>query len=114
MRIDYDPVVNVKRVKGDTAKAVAEAAKYSVKASDIIIPDDWDLTVDALRTLDAALHQRRLVAFGGRLKEVHAALKLDDTENGDLVHTSNQDISGEGWKRISFAWYSGYRQYCRD
>lgn len=113
MRLDYDPVVNVKRVKGDTAPAVAEAAKYSVKAQDIIIPDDWDMTVDTLRVVDAALDGRRLVAFGGRLKEEHKRLNLDDAEDGDLVHTS-QDMGQDGWKRVSFAWYSGYRQYRRE
>ena len=34
MRLDYLPQVNIKKVKGNTAEAVAEVAKYSAKDSD--------------------------------------------------------------------------------
>jgi len=111
LRVDYTPVVNVKAIKGDTAKAVAEAAKYSVKVSDILVPDDWEMTVNTLRVLDLALHQRRLVAYGGRFKDVHKLLRLDDAEDGDLVHTTQETAPEGGQAVYHYAWYSGYRQY---
>lgn len=113
LRVDYSLDVDVRKVKGDTAAAVAEAAKYSVKASDILVPDDWDLTVNTLRVLDAALDKRRLVAFGGIFKEIHAQLQLDDAEEGDLVKTSEDPDAGSSWRKYTYAWDSGYRQYGR-
>lgn len=110
-RLDYEPQVDVRRVKGNTAAAVAEVAKYAVKDADYIIPDDWDLTVDTVRTLDAALDRRRLVAFGGLFAELHRLLHLDDAEDGDLVHTDDDPVSSDGVHYLSYAWFTGYRQY---
>ena len=62
-------IVDVRKIKGDTAKAVAEATKYAAKSKDYIVLDDWDLTVETVRGLDKALHKRRLVGFGGLLAE---------------------------------------------
>jgi plasmid rolling circle replication initiator protein Rep len=111
-RLDYTPIVHIKRVRGTTAGAVAECAKYAVKYDDILLPDDWELTVDPVRILDAALERRRLVAFGGRFDEARKILKLDDAEDGDLVRTdSREDTGGPEVLTYCYAWYSGYRQY---
>lgn len=113
LKIDYDPVVDVRRIKGSTAKAVAEAAKYTVKDSDYIIPDDWDLTVSAVETLDEALDGRRLVAYGGVMKEWHKKLNLDDEVDGDLVHTGEEELDElcSVDKQLIFWWHTGFRQY---
>jgi plasmid rolling circle replication initiator protein Rep len=114
-RFDYKPMVNVKRVKGDTAKAVAEVAKYTVKDGDIIIADDWDLTIETVRILDAALADRRLVSFGGKMREWHKKLNLQDEMSGDLVNVDGEKPSGEaGAGLITFAWNVGYNQYFRQ
>ena len=114
LRANYDPVVDVRRVKGHTAKAVAEAAKYSVKDADYIIPDDWALTIDTVRTLDAALNNRRLVAYGGIMKELHKKLNLDDEENGDLINVDQDNSTAAPTEREEvYWWYTGYRQYIR-
>lgn len=113
MRLDYDPSVDVRRVKGDTTAAVAEAAKYAVKASDIL-SDDWDATVETVRLLDRALHQRRLIAYGGIIGEYHRRLHLDDAEDGDLVHTDDEPSAVlDQDQAICYIWHSGYRQYYR-
>lgn len=111
LRVDYDPIVDVRRIKGNTTAAVAEVAKYSVKASDYIVPDDWDMTVETVRLLDRVLHKRRLVAFGGVFREYHRALNLEEPESGDLVNTSGAPAENIQRKIVSFVWYSGYRQY---
>ena len=65
LRIDYEPRVDVRRVRGatmdDLCKAVAEVANYAAKDSDYMIHDDWVLTCDTVRILDRALDSRRLV-----------------------------------------------------
>ena len=114
LRADYDPVVDVRRVKGCTAKAVAEAAKYSTKEEDYIVPTDWELTVSTVRTLDAALDQRKLVAYGGVMKQLHKQLNLDDEENGDLINVDSEDSTAAPTERVeSYFWNTGYRQYVR-
>ena len=102
-------------VRGYTAadidSAVGEIAGYAAKDSDYIVPDDWDLTVDTVRTLDAALAHRRLIAYGGCMAQAKRDLKQDDVETGDLVHISDEVVSDEKYEIISYFWYSGYRQY---
>ncbi len=114
-RLSYDPMVDVRKVRGSTSQAVAEAAKYTVKDGDYILPDDWDLTVDTVRVLDAALDNRRLVAYGGLMKELHKQLNLDDEVDGDLIHVGDDDGSDapETSKTVDFFWHTGYSQYVR-
>ena len=106
MRLDYLPQVNVKRVKGNTAEAVAETAKYVAKDSDYVIEKDLDLSMNVVETLDYALERRRLVSFSGIMKEWHKKLNLDDTEDGDLVHIdSEKDEELEGEMTLeTYAW----------
>lgn len=111
LQCDYVPVVDVRRVKGTDASAIAEVAKYAVKSADYIIPDDWDLSVSTVRILDKALERRRLLAFGGIIAETRRKLQMDDAEDGDLLHLDDEvEQIGEGGK-IMYIWYSGYRQY---
>lgn len=114
MKLDYDPSVHVQRIKGNTAKAISEVAKYAVKPEDYILPLDWDLTVDTVRILDAALHNRRFISFGGIFKEYHRKLHLDNENTGDLIHIDDDPLKPETVNdehRVHFLWFSGYRQY---
>ena len=115
MRLDYLPQVNVKRVKGNTAEAVAETAKYVAKDSDYVIEKDLDLSMNVVETLDYALERRRLVSFSGIMKEWHKKLNLDDTEDGDLVHIdSEKDEELEGEMTLeTYAWNVCYMNYVR-
>lgn len=106
----YTPIVDVRRVKGTTAKAVAEAAKYTVKDSDYLIPDDWDLTTGTVQLLDDVLHNRRLIAYGGAMKDWHQKLNLDDEIDGDLVHVDDdatKEIEEVGYPVIAYVWGNG-------
>jgi plasmid rolling circle replication initiator protein Rep len=114
MRLDYKPNVDVRRVKGADAKAVAEAAKYTLKESDYLIPDDWDMTTKTVQLLDSAFEKRRFVAFGGVMKEWHKKLNLDDTENGDLVNVEGgPPESDTNDPLVTYVWYTGYKQYIK-
>lgn len=111
LQVDYDPVVDIRRCKGGS-KSIAEACKYAVKPSDIISFDDWDLTVDTLRTLDKALENRRFIGLGGIIKEIHKKLHLDDMEEGDLVHAVDT-VAEEPTAEIVTYFWNGYSQYER-
>lgn len=113
LRVDYDPIVDVRRVKGSDAHAVAECSKYAAKAADYIIPDDWDLTVATVKILDCALDRRRLIAYTGVFRKAMNALTLEDAEDGDLTNVGALDdiALGEHTHVETYYWYSGYRQY---
>lgn len=115
IRTNYTPVVDVRKVKGANGAAVAEVAKYTVKDKEYIIPEEWDLTVRTVQVLDAAMDGRRLIAFGGVMKEHHKKLNLDDEIDGNLINvdgTEKDDLSDRE-QRTVFAWLSGYSQYIR-
>lgn len=130
--VEYTPVVHIEAFKNSTSKAVAEATKYTVKDNDYLIDDDEELTDSAVSVLSRALRSRRLVAFGGRLKEISKELKLDDVIDGDLVNTDSQNLvdydenymvdslTGElvvredlGYVIEKYCWNVGYKQYVK-
>lgn len=114
--VDYDPIVDIRRFrasnKKELAKSLAEAAKYTVKDTDIL-KVDLELTDRILDILDEALAHRRLTAFGGVLKDIHKDLNLDDAENGDLINTDNEDEIREDLQYIieCVGWDFGLSNY---
>ena len=115
LQVDYTPVVDVRKIKNvQDSKAVAEVSKYPVKESDIIVYDDWDLTVSAVDALDRALANRRLIAYGGIFRDAKKTLKLEDEENGNLVNIDDESVSPDADFVLEyFAWHTGYRQYVK-
>lgn len=112
LQVAYNPIVDVRKVNGTYEKAVAEVAKYATKSSEVICFDDWDLTVKTVSILDKALNNRRLAGWGGIFKEVHKELHLDDSEDGDLLHTETTvNESEEELEKIVYTWHTGYNQY---
>lgn len=89
MKLDYEPSVDVRNIKGGTSAAVAEVAKYPVKLDILKIKDKEQATM-ALICLHKAIFKRRLVTFGGDFKKYKAELGLDDVEDGDLVNVDEQ------------------------
>jgi len=109
-RLDYDPIVDVRRIKG-LPGAVAEVSKYAAKPGEYIIEGHWDLTCDTVAVLDDALAHRRLAAYGGVFREVHRLLKQDDPEDGDLVDVGEPDSGGEvKWLEV-YNWLGLNRGY---
>lgn len=106
LRADYSPIVDVRKVKGDTSKAIAETCKYTVKESDILT-GNAAFDVDTLRTLDAALHKRRFAAFGGVFKDIQKELNLTDEDD---PNPDTSDSLEEG-KELSYVWLTGLRNY---
>lgn len=110
-RSDEKLIVDARKVRGDLSKSCAEVAKYSVKSSDIIIPEDLMLTSDIAQTLDRALERRRLISYGGELSKVRKLLQLEDEENGDLAHIENDVPTEEDYQIVNYFWFSGFRDY---
>lgn len=111
MSLDYNPQVNIKSFRSNIVKGLKEVTKYSVKSSDYIIPDDWDLTVDTVKILDKTLDKRRFVSFGGLLKDIHRQLRLDDEESGNLINLRDNLEQVQIIDIIRYCFCTGYNQY---
>lgn len=122
-------------------------AKYATKSEDFLIynkyeyknvdrkgkmellPDlesgiDEDRTDESVSVLDTSLSSRRLLAYGGLLKEVweelEAAGKVQDAEdeNADLVHVDDDtkcmcSVCGSDMLEELYSWIPGVRQYIK-
>ena len=112
MRLDYTPVVDVRRTWGTNSAQIAECSKYACKDSEYVIPSDYDLSQETVAILDQALAGRRLIAYTGILREAHKELQLDDPDEGDLIHIDpSAEKTAKEDPRILFRWSTGYRQY---
>lgn len=105
-RLDYDPVVDVRVVKGELSKAVQETLKYSVKPSDMEADSEWFLE------MTRQVHKLRFVATGGVLKDV---LKPEsEVTNEDLVMADgNQTVVEECGPKLRFGWNRPVKRYCK-
>lgn len=130
MRLDYTPIVHIEKVKpkkrvedvgeyeNEVKKAIKEqnaileVSKYPVKDTDVIQGDRVTLAnVVTVMTLDKALANNRLIGYGGLLKKVHKELNLDDAEDGDLIHVSEDDEVANGAFDVMARWHVGFRNY---
>lgn len=87
LNVDYKPQTDIRAIKTNTGKAIAEVAKYPVKTAPILsLPDDE--AVEVLKTLTLSLNKKRFVSYGGIFKTIKQKLKLQDVETDkDLVNT---------------------------
>lgn len=117
---DYHPVVDIRLIKsyhvGQDVKlnhqainsAVAEVAKYSVKGSDFLDPEDLAFSEHMVKILHPALAGRRLYGFTGIFNEVRKQLQLDDVDDGDLVHVEDESVNVEIAEQIiRYRWKAG-------
>jgi len=126
--------------------AVAELSKYTLKDAEVIIDPyqmvfqgadgkyhkmykntsekgfdelkKWveEMTDERVFTVDKALKGRRLISFGGKFREAHKLLNLDDPAEGDLIHTGNEDELREDLSYVikTYRWsieYMDFTQY---
>ena len=115
MGLDYNPVVDIRKIKADSSKgiehAVAETAKYTVKDSDYIIAEDTNLMDKIIFVLDEALSGRRLISYRGIFKQAAEILKLDDAIDGDLIHTGDEAETEEAYKIVRYCWNVDWLNY---
>lgn len=121
LKIDYLPVVYVSKVTSKKYKnsAVAEISKYTVKSKDIIINNrhgkvNEDLTDKNVLVLHNALKNKRLITFGGIMKELHKKLNLEDL-NKDDVDLLNTDVEDNdnllNYIILKYKWCVGIANY---
>lgn len=104
MKLDYDPSVHVETIKNTTSNAVAEVAKYPTKSADLLKVEDEEQAVQALIVLAKTLKGRRLITFGGDFAIVKRELKLDDVENGDLIHAEQEAENFNPVAKVIYRW----------
>ena len=114
LRVDYDPVVDVRTIKpksnadGRTAlyHAVAEVAKYSTKTNDLTVDGDW------FRIFAEQVRGSKMLTTGGVLKGIMK--RIDAETDDDLVHVEGSaEDSTEALGNIFVSWVRKRRQYGR-
>lgn len=130
MKLDYTPIVHVQRVKGkkginaeaiekevreamEEQKAILEISKYPVKDTDVIRGNEvTEENLDTVYYLDDALSARRLIGYGGILKEIHKELNLTDAEDGDLIRIEEDEdeVANETFEVMAH-WHVGIKNY---
>src|SRR5699024_761316 len=96
LQVNYRPVANIKANKPnqkgdkDIQAAIKETSKYSVKSSDFLTDDD-ERNQEIVNDLEKGLYRKRMLSYGGLLKQKHKILNLDDVEDGNLINTSDED-----------------------
>lgn len=63
-----------------------------------------------VKDLEEGLHRKRLISYGGLLKEIHKELNLDDVEDGDLIHVDNEDENTDEKAYSIIAYWNWERQ----
>ncbi len=114
LKVDYKPIVHIQKTKGGKGGmgAALEAAKYTTKDSEYIDrsldeKEGAQIVVDYTK----ALHKRRLVAFGGVMKEIAAQLGADK-DDGDLVHVDDEGVRDDLAELIEdYGWHFGAGDY---
>ena len=96
LKVSYKPVANIKAIKPnkkgdkDIQAAIKETSKYSVKSSDYLTGDK-EKDTEIVSDLEQGLYRKRMLSYGGLLKKKHKALNLDDAEDGNLIHTNDDE-----------------------
>lgn len=82
MKLDYDPVVDVRSVDMAEKGAVCEITKYAVKGEFLSDVCPQEQAVRVVTVLANTLRNRRLIGFGGLFRDVRKFLKQEDVETG--------------------------------
>ena len=82
-KLDYDPSCDIRSIgtENDRSGAVAEVAKYTLKSTDYLKPNDEKLTDKLVSEFGRAIKGRRLYAYGGIMKVIAKQLNLDAKAN---------------------------------
>ncbi|MBQ1516632.1 MAG: protein rep, partial [Clostridia bacterium] len=104
--------VNGKVYTKSIKSAVAEVAKYAVKASDYLAGTDKQ-NEEVVKTLLSVLRNRKMFAFTGIMRSVRQELKLDEIETGDLIHVEADEkpTSAALVAKLVFAWDNKIGEY---
>ena len=109
LKVSYKPMIDIRTVK-ETGKglrgAVLETAKYPTKPIKLDVENKQ--VVDDLYN---GLYRKRQLGYGGLFKTIKKQLQLDDVENGDLVHTSDDKETLSKGTEIVAIWNATKQNY---
>ena len=99
LRVDYSPLVDIRRVKGSPNSIIPELLKYTVKESDLLDTQSWFLE------LTRQTHNSRHINIGGVLKPfLKDSLERDPSDligkdDSDGDHDDSDAVIQFGWNR---------------
>lgn len=97
--VDYIPVIDIRRIKGNIKSATAEVAKYSVKGSQYLG------SPMVLKALAESLANRKKCSFRGVFRDVHRQIGLNDNISDDLIHVDPLDIRDDVFQSfVTYSW----------
>lgn len=117
-QVDIRPIKPNPKREGSTdiESAAAEVGKYATKPSNYLCKapnGEYVAWAKPVKDLAVGIRHKRLIAFGGILKEHHKLLQLEDVESDsvDLVHVGEDNDLIEAVMVQVFRWNVGLRQY---
>jgi hypothetical protein len=110
MRLDYDPVVDIRVVKpqlGGVSAAAPEVLKYGTKPADLVADPEW------LYEYTRQVYKLRFIAAGGALKN---ALREDEETDEDLIHVECDEAEPKAKPKslLAFDWRREVKRYRRN
>jgi len=108
--LDYDPICDIRAVKGKGHKAIAELAKYTIKPSSYL-NHRTDISDMVIKTLTDALHRKQLKTYGGVMAK---AFGRDAPDEENLVNINNDVIREDVAYAVEiYGWSIGAGDYVR-
>ncbi len=62
----------------------------NIRLSHLFFTDD-ERNQEIVNDLEKSLYRKRMLSYGGLLKQKHKILNLDDDEDGNLINTSDEE-----------------------
>lgn len=117
-QVDVRPIKANPNREGSTdiESAAAEVGKYATKPSNYVVKlpsGDFIAHSSVVRELASGIKNKRLIGFGGIMREHHDLLKLDDAEGDsvDLVNVGDDSDQINAVMVQIFKWNIGLKQY---
>lgn len=129
LKIDFKPTVDIRSVKPhekyrklteervkEFEGALQEVSKYPVKDTELLKGDRQENAL-TVYVMDKALSYKRLIGYGGLLKEIRKELQLEDVEGdgADLIKIDDrEDEENDVADEIEFVtayWHYGIKDY---
>lgn len=97
LKVDYTPVVDIRKTYNASGKTVAEVSKYTVKSSEIN-------NADVLATYDNSFKRRRLRSFTGRFREIKNLVLEDWEKDNGKTLSYNEVMSSSQFIKNLYRW----------
>lgn len=109
LNVDYDPIVDVRRVKSKTQQsskglvgAILEVCKYPMKVNDL----SSILRQGDFQVYEEALFKRRIIAFGGNLKETLKVVRAKKDKSDGTC-----EVCGMTMQKDVYVWSTETQNY---